>query len=89
MKTVFVVVGTTGEYSDRTEWLVAAYADDEKAKTHAQLAKAKAAELFLRRHDSNCPSNEYDADYRTDYTGTDYTVAAVPVLKLVPRPEPS
>jgi hypothetical protein len=37
-RTVYVVVGHTGEYSDHTQWNVAAYLDREHAEEHARLA---------------------------------------------------
>jgi len=42
---IYVVQGCCGEYSDRVEWLVCAYAEEHLAKTHV-----KAADLFTRFH---------------------------------------
>ena len=36
--TVYLVIGVCGEYSDRTEWVVAAYFDKALAERHADLA---------------------------------------------------
>lgn len=94
-RNLYVVRGTTGEYSDRTEWLVAAYTDEAMAQTHAQLAAARARELAPSRSDwaykraDERPTNAYDPDFQMYYTGTDYTVETVPLLRAVPRPEPS
>lgn len=48
MHTVYVVMGTTGEYSDRDEWAVCAYTSEDSAKTHVERATARARELFER-----------------------------------------
>lgn len=45
MKSIFVVVGVTGEYSDRNEWYVVAYPDEKSANDHAD-----AANLWLREN---------------------------------------
>jgi hypothetical protein len=36
--TVYIVMGSNGEYSDRDEWMVAAYLGEAKANEHAQAA---------------------------------------------------
>ena len=51
MNPVFVVIGSTGEYSDRTEWVVCAYKDEELAKQHVVLAKQRAQEIRVTRND--------------------------------------
>lgn len=38
VSTVYVVMGMYSEYSDRVEWQVAAYLDEDKAKKHVELA---------------------------------------------------
>lgn len=76
---IFLVIGTTGEYSDRDEWYVAAYRDRAKAESHALLAKAEGA--TLKRGDKNA----YDKDFQKDYTGTDYYVAEVLLCEDVPK----
>lgn len=35
-KTIYVVQGSTGEYSDRTDWIVCAFEDKEQAATYEQ-----------------------------------------------------
>ena len=35
-KLIYVVQGSTGEYSDRTDWLVCAFEDKEQATTYEQ-----------------------------------------------------
>ncbi len=83
MKTIYVVMGTTGEYSDRTEWPVLAYLSKPQAEEHVEKASARARELFaLRggRYMTNNPEvNEHDPSFTMDYTGTTYYVMPVNV----------
>ena len=72
---IYVVMGTTGKYSDRTEWLVAAYSNEKEAQKHIELATEKANEEFEKyRKDvyKYDPKNEYDKGMAMDYTGTRY-----------------
>jgi hypothetical protein len=84
MKNVFVVMGTTGEYSDRNEWAVMAYLDEDKAQEHVVNADRRAKELFATHQD--CYSiergaNEFDPDMSMSYTGTSYFIYKVPLAK--------
>lgn len=36
MTTLYVVMGSHGEYSDRSEWMVAAYLDEQKGQEHVR-----------------------------------------------------
>ena len=85
---VYVVMGTTGEYSDRSEWSVAAYDDRKLADKHADEATKFAVNAFkeLRSKvaDYNEPPNPWDEDMLCDYTGTDYYVLEVPFLTELP-----
>lgn len=45
MNLIYGVFGSTGEYSDRTEWFVVAYANRETAQKHAKIAQKIADEL--------------------------------------------
>lgn len=40
MTTIYVVMGSHGEYSDRSEWMVAAYPDEQKAQEHVRSVEA-------------------------------------------------
>lgn len=93
---MFIVIGTTGEYSDRKEWLVAAYWEQDKATEHAARAKRRTAEIVGRfdgrwealdaKMDGDAEAaNQWDKDWDSDYTGTDYVVAEVPLLEAVPE----
>ena len=74
MSKVFIVMGTTGEYSDRSDWPVVAYTDGLKAQQHVEDATkaAKAIEVTRENRFDTEEVNEYDANMRMDYTGTDY-----------------
>lgn len=51
MKTLFLVVGSSGEYSDRLEWPVAAYETEEMARAAAERAMRCSRE-FSALHDA-------------------------------------
>lgn len=90
---VFVVMGETGEYSDRKEWPVIAYLDEASAKNHVL-----ALDAWLREHRmhmdgtdflqyefrQNKPATDLDSSFEVDYTGTRYYVMEVSLG--VPRP---
>ena len=77
---IYVVMGTTGEYSDRTEWTIAAYSDEEEAKKHVELATERAlieeANSEINGWDYQ-PKNDYDTGMQIDYTGTGYYINEV------------
>ena len=77
--TIYVVQGSTGEYSDHIEWLVKAYADEKQAQTHVVLAQARANELYagVPRYYDIKGKNEHDPEMQTDYTGTHYALLEV------------
>lgn len=87
---VHIVFGVTGEYSERDEWPVAAYLDEEIAKEHVRLATQGANEYLvqynnmLTRADQDAwkfeHKNPYDPDMQLDYlTGTSYYIISVTV----------
>jgi hypothetical protein len=80
----FIVMGTTGEYSDRTEWPVIAYFDRASADKHADAAMLEAKLIAGERSDRYTEAgreNPHDRDMKMSYTGTDYYVLAVPVAR--------
>jgi hypothetical protein len=85
---VHVVMGSTGEYSDRSEWPVCAYQDKARADEHADLAKNEAHKLAKARksryEDVKEGSNIYDPKMYMDYTGTDYYVLSVDLVDAIP-----
>lgn len=77
MEKIYVVYGSTGEYSDRGEWTVAAYSDEAHAKQHVEAATKRANEIEVlcggaRHFDPDRYQNEYDKNMGMDYTGTSY-----------------
>jgi hypothetical protein len=75
---IYIVEGTTGEYSDRQDWTVCAYRSEKKAEDHVRNAMLRAKEIEKSREDQYHVAagvNEFDPDMRMDYTGTEhYTV---------------
>lgn len=90
MKTVWIVEGSTGEYSDRREWPVCAFTTEEKAKELVEelsgLARV-AEQAGLNRDDDlwrdETPEfkklQQKDPRASIDYTGTHYTAYPVEV----------
>ena len=89
--TIWVVHGSTGEYSDRYEWSVKAFVDEESAKNYV---------LFLTRERQKLPTQDWDTRgeverlmraidpcFSEDYTGTHWFVSSVPLsLRLFEIP---
>lgn len=80
-KTIYLVVGETGEHADRTEWLVAAYLSKKRAETHAKRAEERAREIEKKGNSLGrpCERSEFDPNLRIDYTGTNYRIESVPL----------
>jgi hypothetical protein len=90
MATIYVVVGETGEYSDHSDWYVAAFLRKEKAEEFKVALNKRLNELGCL---NNRPAGWYDiADditaamqqmgdrqFRCDYTGTSYGVVEMPL----------
>lgn len=85
MKTIYVVEGQTGEYSDHNEWPVKAFVNEEAAKTLVLNAQARAREIEIEKNNQDFsdggwytnpkPSrfvNQFDPNMSMDYTGTQY-----------------
>lgn len=87
MTTIYVVSGSTGEYSDRTDWMVRAYADEEAAKAVVTEYSAKAKEVearcrleeddpnYVDRYNTYAPDFKWphpDPHFQMQYTGTEY-----------------
>ena len=85
MAKIFVVFGTTGEYSDRTEWLVDARHTNEAAKARVFFLEDKmralgavGSEYFKMRGDAALEAmKEFDPHFSMDYTGTSYYYSSV------------
>lgn len=89
MTDIFVVMGSCGEYSDRREWPVAWYANEQDAIAHSARAAedAKRIERELSAMDVGWyevegtprqPKNTYDPGMKWDYTGAGYYHMRVP-----------
>jgi hypothetical protein len=81
---IYVIEGTTGEYSDHSEWFVCAYHSRERAEEHARKAMLRAKEIrgpvgSLFHYHVPRGVNEFDPEMQMDYTGTDYNVCEVEV----------
>lgn len=86
-ESIWVLFGTTGEYSDRSEWVVRGYTSQEDAEADCAALNAIAKDI---RANSNRYSDRsdavaerltpHDANASMDYTGTDYSVSEVPVV---------
>lgn len=87
--TIYIVTGSTGEYSDRTDWFVCGYRDKAQAEVHVTLAQEWSNEKF-RDDDRRCDWDEkcpFDPNHQMQYTGTRYDVAELDVLDKVPNYE--
>jgi hypothetical protein len=81
---ICLVMGTTGEYSDRTEWVVAAFISRAMAHQYAEKANQWCIEnnvsmngtkpKDLNRNFDHHAVNPYDKVFSYSYTGTDYFV---------------
>jgi hypothetical protein len=83
---VYIVMGTTGQYSDRTQWTVGAYQDKTRADMHADLAMTEACRIAKERpsrYHSTDQVNIYDSKMSMSYTGADYYVLSVDLLEFL------
>jgi hypothetical protein len=55
---IYLVVGRTGEYSDRRVWIVAAYLEKEMAETHAAAANQHCAKFTEESQEQRCRTGE-------------------------------
>lgn len=87
MRRVWVVSGSTGEYSDRNEWLVAAFASEDAAKARIIALDQRMQEMPQQwkegswgEHDGKMKEHMalLDPNFCIDYTGTRYFVSVVP-----------
>jgi hypothetical protein len=88
-KTVYIVQGATGEYSDYQDWFVCGFFDHGKAVALRDELEAKARELGLYdrqvQHDYSARQKAqkkmvaYDENAECDYTGITYFICECPV----------
>lgn len=97
---IYIVFGKTGEYSDRSEWLVAAYTEEADAKLHVEKATeyANAWHAFSKsdefmdlewvdRQDREKAANPMDSAFSCDYTGTQYWYSPIELQTKFAAPE--
>lgn len=72
-KTIHVVMGTSGEYSGRSEWPIAAFFDKEKAQERVKLASQWIEENVDLRNYHLPYHSPYDPNTYMDY-GVEYFV---------------
>lgn len=94
-RAVHIVMGVMGEYSDRTEWPVAAYFDKAEAEAHSDAATKYATEKFngsdeLDDHSWRMePESPFDPSITArgyvSYTGVNYFVYDVPLRERAPE----
>jgi hypothetical protein len=82
---VWIVVGETGEYSDYSEWNVAAFTTEELAGDFRNLCQGEADKV----NGKDCKLRDgfksaYDTQYYCNYTGTTYRVEMVEVFSVSP-----
>lgn len=87
---IYLVRGSTGEYSDRTEWTTKAFGSKAMAVDFINFLERKVLELGLKYVRANCYSigwedrmklelqmQVHDPKFQTDYTGTQYWLEEV------------
>lgn len=76
---IWIVEGSTGEYSDHTEWPVCTFKTEELAKEMVELCSAEYRRTKIRREElgldmwDELPADcvhKYDPRFTEDYTGT-------------------
>lgn len=96
MSRIFTVVGSTGEYADRTEWAVASFTRKGRAETWSYRASLWA--FGQRVHAENkrgyipdaaraaaeAEGNPYDPNMQIDYNGVSYRITTTPLDPLLP-----
>ena len=91
-KSIFVVMGSSGEYSSWSEWPIAAYDDIFKARRHAKMAQAayniQLNERILKELPISIGPDLYDP-YRNEGnsdSSVQYTVVETAFLEELPKP---
>lgn len=86
---IWVVFGSTGEYSDHSEWMVAAYTTKEAAEKHAEKCRQwydDKGGVEMRQHywKADAEKNPHDPNMSVDYTGTTWAVFPLTLRDAVP-----
>lgn len=92
MDKVWIVMGDTGEYSDRSEWVVEAHATEVAAQARVEALETMLREAGLSVSNSEIPDYhernqaveairgrpDGDPGLHVDYTGARYSLASCP-----------
>lgn len=96
MNTIWVVQGTTGEYSDRDEWIVVAVNSQELAEEWIKALDIQYQSIPPELRDDRWEHQDaiekimsLDPKFRMDYTGTSYFYSESPFSSADPAPLPS
>ena len=87
-QTIYVVLGSTGEYSDRGEWLSKAFHTEAEARAFVAFLTEKRQQIAVDhvRLDWELRSGveekmrAFDPNYQEDYTGTRWFVSPVELV---------
>lgn len=74
MKTIWIVEGTCGEYSDRSEWPVAWCESEAEANALRDACAAEDAGVTSNRYTWPHSDSVIDRQYKSDYDTTTYRV---------------
>ena len=93
MERVWIVMGSTGEYSDRTEWPVVAFTSEEAAKARIAALDVKMQQVPQEWRENRWANEDkikahmatldpgFSMEYTSmEYTGTYYFFYEVPVM---------
>jgi len=91
-ETIFLVVGSAGEYDEHKEWLVAAYRDRGLAQQHADLARgafraaqqSREAALFDEPGGDYEATSNFDPHAALDRGSGHYEVTSIELREVVP-----
>ena len=77
---IYLVHGSTGEYSDRNEWVICGYKSREAAEQHKARAQQRQADLEAQHDywgDIPLDANQFDLAKDIQYTGKTYQVSEI------------
>lgn len=86
MRKIYVVEGSTGEYSDHCEWPVRAFVSEKKAKEFVERVSAEYRKLVNKYGNAREArfkmmekdiKNPLDPNMQIDYTGTNYNYFSI------------
>lgn len=87
---VWAVVGTTGEYSDRGEWMVCVFPTEEGAQAYVERLTAERQKLgpeypdWEEREAIAEKMSRFDPGYSEDYTGTRWFIRETTLVQTLP-----